>query len=106
MAQSSKGARIDQSLDVHGNLFPKIPFDIMVPIYELSQFHDLVLTQILDPSLTINVRLLDEVPCGASPYAIDIGEPNIHPFLPRQINSSYPSHRSSSKNPRCVMRHG
>jgi len=96
MTKPSKGARIDQSLDVHGNFLAQIAFHFMVPVYELPELDDLILAQILHTGLAVNAGLSDEVSRGASPYPIDIGETDIHSLLPRKVNSSYASHLSSS----------
>src|SRR4030095_3618664 len=84
---SAIAADVHQTLDVHGDVLAEIAFDFHVVRDDLANPHDLFLGQVLDPGVRADVRLLeDEVRLGP-PDAVDVGQPNFHPLVQRQIDS-------------------
>src|SRR3954447_21848464 len=90
--QAAEAADFHQPLDVHGNLLAEIAFHATLLLEHLADVPDIVFGQILDADVRADAgRLQNRVRAEASD-AVDVGETNLDPFGPREINACNSRH--------------
>jgi hypothetical protein len=94
MADTSITTNLLQTLDIHRDLTPQIPFNPVIPINDFAQTADFRLRQILYPCVWVNARLAQDVPAGRSTNAIDVSQSNFNSLVSGQVHSSNSSHLS------------
>jgi hypothetical protein len=80
MTEPTVGPDIDEALDVHGDLSAEGTFHLVVPLDLLSEEVDLLIVQILGPTIRIHTTGIQKILGPASPDPVNIGQGNLDPF--------------------------
>ena len=82
MTKPPVASQIHQSLDVHGDLSSEFPFDLVFVVDYFSDVVYLVAAEIVCFDAWINVEPIQDFSGSRSADAINIGQPDLDPFLP------------------------
>lgn len=74
MPQTTIGANLQQSLDVHRHFATQVTLYFEAAIYDLTEATKLTLSEILDASIRADIRLRENVPTARPADTVDIGE--------------------------------
>src|SRR5437867_4928377 len=83
MSQPAIGARVDQSLDIHGDLFPEVPFHFIIAFDDLTQFDDLILLEIFHARRRSDSGLLHNLSRARPADPVDIRQADVHALVSR-----------------------
>jgi hypothetical protein len=83
MADASVAVDIDQPLDILADLASKIAFHVIVSVNECSQATYLVFSKVLDASIRIDARALQNLVTPGTPDAIYVCQANLDPLFIR-----------------------
>src|SRR5205807_7791672 len=86
---------VDEPFDVHRHLLAEVSLHLVLPLNDLPQLHDLILAEILHARRRRDSRLGQDLGGQPPPDAIDVGQPDMDLFLPREVNSGDACHISS-----------
>jgi hypothetical protein len=95
MSETPVGADVYKPLGVHAHIPAKFPFDLEQPLDHPADSIDLVLSQVLHPDISTDIRLTNDPPRGRTSDSIDISEGHFQPFLAREIYPCNPRHSLS-----------
>src|SRR3954469_19521577 len=91
MAEAAVGADLHQPFDVLRALAAKVTLDLAV-LDRLAKFHHLVLGQVLDRGAGVDAGLGEDLLRRGAPDAEDVGEPDLGPFVDRDVDAGDPCH--------------
>src|SRR5579875_577559 len=74
VSEAAVTADLDQALDVQVNLTPKVAFDLVLALDDLSQADDLVLGEVFHLGLGTDLGLLEDLPRECRPDAVDVAQ--------------------------------
>lgn len=83
---------VNEALDVHRDGLAQIAFNLMILIDDLADLHDLVFAKILDPDRAVDAGLLEDLTGRPPADPEHIGQTDIRPLFPGQIDSGYACH--------------
>ena len=92
MPQPTVAAEIHQSLERQLNLTPKVTFDLISVLDDLSDVHDVLVGQRVNASGPVDLRLLKDLHRSDAADAVDIGQRNVDPLGTRKVNTGYTCH--------------
>ena len=87
VAEPAIRSKIHQSLDVHRDLSPQIPFNGVISIDQLADTQHVVVGQLVDPPLGRYADFAADLEGLGSANPVDIGEPDRDPLLVGNIDS-------------------
>src|SRR3989475_13259792 len=93
---------VDEPFDVHRHFLAEVSLHLVLPLNDLPQLHDLILAEILHARRRRDSRLGQDLGGQRPPDAIDVRQPNMDLFLPREINSGDACHTASLLS-RCFL---
>jgi hypothetical protein len=91
---SSIAADLSEPLDIKIDLSSQITFHPIALIYSLPNMADLLLGEVSSLGVRRNASLAQDLTAGSRPYAIDILQRYLHPFVDRNIHPRYSWHGS------------
>src|SRR4051794_6652798 len=86
-------ADLDEPFDVQRDLAPEVALDLVAAIDELAESVDLLFGQVADPRVGVDVGLGQDLLARRQTEAEDIGEGDLDPLLPRNVDAGDPCHR-------------
>src|SRR5207245_4548205 len=86
---------VDEPFDVPRHLLAEVSLYLVLPLNDFAQLHDLILAEILHARRRRDSRLGQDLSGQRPPDAIDVGQPDMYLFLPREINSGNACHTAS-----------
>ena len=92
MADAAVAADLHQSLDVERHVAAQIALHVKVFVDVFAQLDLVVLGQVLDTGVRADARGGENLLCGFTADAVDIGQTNFDSLLFRQVNTSYTRH--------------
>jgi len=75
------GADVDQSPDVQVDLSPQVTLDSLLPFYDLTNSHEIRLTQVLDPGVVGNPDPVQDLFGLERAYAVNTCERVLHALV-------------------------
>src|SRR5690606_12814679 len=79
-------ADIDKALDVQLNFAPQVSFDDVVLVDRFPEAGDLIFGEIAHARVRVHLSHLQELLCPRTTDAVDVGEGDFNPLLPRQVD--------------------
>src|SRR5262245_52629977 len=92
VAQAAVAADLHQALDVHRDLLAEIALDATLLLEHAADLADVLFRQVLDADVGTHARRAQHVGRSLASNAVDIGEPDLDPLGPREINTGYARH--------------
>jgi hypothetical protein len=83
---------IHQSLDVQLNLRAEFTFDFEAVSNNSTDLRELVVVPVLNLGIEFDTRFFQDVTCPAPADAVDVGESNLTPLVPREVYACYSRH--------------
>jgi hypothetical protein len=93
MPDSAIAADIHETLDVHGDLASERPLDLDPGLNLPAKTIHIVVGKILCPDVEIDASRLEDLLRACPPDPEDVGEGDLDPLVPREVNSCNTSPR-------------
>ena len=101
MAEALVAADLYLPLDVLRNLAPKVTLDLVVRIDELADSKDLGIREITNLCVVVDVERFEDLIRPRSSDPEDIGETDLDPLVPREVNSGNTCHALLTPDAAC-----
>ncbi len=92
MSDASIAANVHQSLDAQLNFRTEFTFDFEAVSNNSTDLRELVVVPILNLGIEFDTRFFQNVSSPAPADAVDVGESNLTPLVPREVNACYSRH--------------
>jgi len=96
VAQATVATKVHQTLDIHRCFAPEIAFDLVIPIDQLADLHDLCVSQVLHTPFGRQPGGFPDLPCLRAADAKDICQGNLYAFIRGDIYPGDPSQTAIS----------
>lgn len=92
MSEPAIAANVHQSLDVHLDALAEVAFNLALRFEDRSDATQLVLVQVLNPSINVHRGLVQNRTCARTADTVDVCQPNLGPFIWWKIDACYTCH--------------
>jgi hypothetical protein len=100
MTQATIATDVHQPLDVHLYTLAQVALNLSLCFQDGTDPAQLVLTQVLNPSVDIYSSLFENGRCPWAANAVDVSQSDLRPFVRWKVNTSYTCHYNlSPKSP-------
>ena len=95
VAAAAVGADLHEPLDVHRDLLAEVALDAALGVEDPGDAAHLLLGEVLDPHARLDAGLAEDLVRAGGTDPVDVGEGDLHPLLPREIDACDASHSAT-----------